>query len=1134
LLSVDVVENSNDSGPGSLRATIASAPAGDTIEFDLTPGHVTSPITLTSGALEIAKNLAIQGPGANQLTINGNANSSVFVVDATFTVTIAGLTLTNGFAALGGGVSNSGTLNLTNCTVSNSTATSSGGGIYNSNTGTLTATNCSVAGKSSVTGGGIQNEGTLTLTNCTVANSAASLFGGGIGNDGTLAATNCTVASNSAPTGGGMANDGTAYLANCTIANNSALNGGGIANLNPGTLSIANCTIATNTATATGGGIDIATGASVVFGNTIIAENTAPTSAPDVSGAVTSLGYNLIGNTSGGTGFVATDLQNINPLLGPLKNNGGPTATMALLPGSLAIDAGNNALAIGTTGNPLTTDQRGFSRIANGNVDIGAFEVQVYVAYSTVDSGGGSLRTALGHANQAGGSVVIVTATGVIQLASALPTISSDVQILGPGANNLTVSGSGTYQVFSIASGVTVSMAGLSISDGLVSGSNGGGIANAGTLSLTNCTIANNSAVAATGVASGDGGGIANTGTLRLTGCTVAYNTATGVLGVASGDGGGIANAGTLTLVNSTVADNAAVGAADGLGGDGGGIANTGTLSVSDSTIAGNTATGVAGALVGVGGGIANSGSATLGNTIVGTNTASETAPNGPDIYGAITSQGYNLIGNTSGATGFVATDLTNLNPVIGILQNNGGPTQTLAVLPGSPAIAAGSVSLIPAGITTDQRGVARTTNGKVDIGAFQSRGFTIAISSGNNQQGIVKTAFQLPLVVMVTSPFGDPVQGGLVTFTAPSTGPSATFPSGNMATLNAAGLTNLVADANTIAGSYAVTASANGASPASLSFNLTNIAGPASQLVIHTQPSSTAVAGQLFATQPVIYEVDQYGNLETNDNSTRVTASLHNSTTALQTVTVVGGIAIFTSLSYTKAGIFTLDFTSGVLTKATSTTVSIRAAAASKFLIAIETTNGFFTATPYTMIVLAQDPYGNQAGGYRGTIQFTSTRVATLPGFYSFTAADNGVHFFTNGVTFGQAGTVTITVYDTATPGITGSVTVSVANDPPAAARLAAAKAKRRRQTLRALEARAKRQAHTTAELQAGNSTKSVRVVPNSSGSLSRQPVVNADLHHTAALARADFVREHILADLPGSLRAYLATEKLAGSQLK
>jgi hypothetical protein len=105
--------------------------------------------------------------------------------------------------------------------------------------------------------------------------------------------------------------------------------------------------------------------------NTIVAGNTATSDAPDVSGDLGSLGHNLVGNTTGGSGFDPTDLLNVDPMLGPLQGNGGPTFTHSLLPGSPAIDAGDNIDA-------PEFDQRGegFPRIVNGIIDIGAFEVQ--------------------------------------------------------------------------------------------------------------------------------------------------------------------------------------------------------------------------------------------------------------------------------------------------------------------------------------------------------------------------------------------------------------------------------------------------------------------------------------------------------------------------------------------------------------------------------------------------------------------------------------------------------------------------------------------------------------------------------------------------------------------------------------
>ena len=134
----------------------------------------------------------------------------------------------------------------------------------------------------------------------------------------------------------------------------------------------------------------------------------------------------------------------------------------------------------------------------------------------------------------------------------------------------------------------------------------------------------------------------------------------------------------------------------------------------------------------------------TIGNTIVAGNTATTS---GPDALGTFASLGNNLIGETDGSSGWVGSDLTGtsaqpLNPLLAPLGNYGGPTQTVALLPGSPAIDAGNNALIPAGVTTDQRGLPRIVNGVVDIGAFESSGFTIAVTSGSGQSTAVSTAF--------------------------------------------------------------------------------------------------------------------------------------------------------------------------------------------------------------------------------------------------------------------------------------------------------------------------------------------------------------------------------------------------------
>ena len=632
LLSTDIVSNTNDSGKGSLRATISSASSGDTIEF---ASGVTGEIVL-SGALAITQNLDIEGPGAGILTISGGHFYQVFNVEQNLTVTIAGVTIANG---------NSDT----------------GGGIYNR--GTLTLTNCALAGNSAeYAGGAITNEGTLTMTNCTISGNSVESFGaggmysgGGIFSGGKLTVADCTISGNSATDdGGGIAGNGNVTVTNSTLSGNSASDGGAIS-----------------------------VGGSVTLANTIIAPKTA-TNGADVDGAVTSLGYNLIGDSSGASGFAATDLLNVDPLLGPLQNNGGPTETMALLPGSPAIAAGS----VGLIPSGITTDQRGFPRIVNGFVDIGAFEVQVYTVLSTADSGGGTLRFALTQADQFGGGLIDITASGLIGLMSPLPTIGSAVEILGPGASNLTISGNEASAVFGVNSGATAAIAGLTIADGR--SAIGAGIENLGTLTVSSCTLSGNSS-------SFYAGAIYNNGTLTVTSSTLAGNSAS--------SGGGIFNKGTLTLTNSTLAGNSAD--------DGGGIyIDGGTLTVTNSTLAENSASFR-------GGGIADfGGTVTLANTIVATNAAKT----GADVYGTVTSKGFNLIGNSSGASGFTAADLLNLNPLLGPLQNNGGPTETMALLSGSPAIATGNVNRIPAGITTDQRGSARVVNGTVDIGAFESR----------------------------------------------------------------------------------------------------------------------------------------------------------------------------------------------------------------------------------------------------------------------------------------------------------------------------------------------------------------------------------------------------------------------------
>jgi hypothetical protein len=280
-----------------------------------------------------------------------------------------------------------------------------------------------------------------------------------------------------------------------------------------------------------------------------------------------------------------------------------------------------------------------------------------------------------------------------------------------------------------------------------------------------------------------------------------------------SSSGGGVDNdGGSATLINCSISGNSA-------GSSGGGVYNdAGSTTLINCTVSGNSS-------AGVGGGVENvSGTVIVGNTILAENAASSS---GPDAFGNFASQGNNLIGATDGSFGWASSDLTGtivepLDPLLAPMGNDGGPTQTMALLPGSPAIDAGNNALVPAGITTDQRGFPRIVNGIVDIGAFESSGFTVSVTSGSGQSTGVLTSFSAPLVVTVTAnSSSEPVAGGLVSFTLPPSGAS-TILSGTGASIGADGTASVSTSANGIVGNFSVSATASGITT-SASFSLTN-----------------------------------------------------------------------------------------------------------------------------------------------------------------------------------------------------------------------------------------------------------------------------------------------------------------------
>lgn len=323
----------------------------------------------------------------------------------------------------------------------------------------------------------------------------------------------------------------------------------------------------------------------------------------------------------------------------------------------------------------------------------------------------------IGHAisrSASGDSIRVAPATYKENLG-----IGISLSIFGSNAATTIIDGSASNTVVTILGVQThVGLANLTIRNGKAPF--GGGINNAGILSVTNCFVSGNNVG---GNPRSGGGGVYNAGRLRISGSTITGNTANS--GLRAG-GGGIANQGTLYLVNSTVFGNYAHGTRLGSTADGGGVSNIGNLSVSSTTFAGNVAEfycigNPSRSCIGSGGAVYTAGvQAVIQNSILVNYYV------GFNCYGNLTSLGYNLSSDNS--CNFRGPgDMNNINPMLGPLQNNGGPTQTIALLEGSPAIDAGNPSGCTDGqghlLTTDQRGDPRPDKedtGGCDMGAYE------------------------------------------------------------------------------------------------------------------------------------------------------------------------------------------------------------------------------------------------------------------------------------------------------------------------------------------------------------------------------------------------------------------------------
>lgn len=615
MLAVFVVSNLDDAGPGSLRDTVALAngfAGADEIQF-----AVNGTIALTSGEIEITDPLIITGPGADQLTIDAQQNSRIFnVTETTGNYTFRDLTITGGRTT---GSNNPPFVD-----------TYSGGAISSRSSG-------------------------VTIENSTISNSATEgdyARGGGVFVRGSLELINSTVTGNHtigrSAYGGGLSTDGLT-LVQSTISGNSTAGiqayGGGIFS---GQLDVTFSTVTdnhTSDPTATGGGV-FSADSGLHLDSSIVSGNTAGGGGNDVSPGrpIGSAKYSLIGDTSGLDQNQLLALQDIDdgniidldPMLSPLTNNGGPTLTHALLSGSPAINAGNLRLDGAAYG--LEFDQRGegYLREQFERMDIGAYEVQqptvgtfltVSTATDEVDydfsTGQMSLREAVMLANLTPGMQTIRFSSALsgqtITLNGTHIEITDELTIDGTAlSNRVTIDANHQSRIFNIDESLAqpsnrvfdVTMKGLILTRGnattlpypfsVAEPNSGGAIRQTvrGLLTLDRIDITDSKATLENG-----NGGAVRANYLMMTDSLATGNTAMGD----NAEGGALSVWMEATIVDSTLSGNLApIGGglaarnvvinnatiADNIAGAGGGIWAYVDATIDQSEIVGNSANG--------------------------------------------------------------------------------------------------------------------------------------------------------------------------------------------------------------------------------------------------------------------------------------------------------------------------------------------------------------------------------------------------------------------------------------------------------------------------------------------------------------------------------------------------------------
>ncbi len=705
---------------------------------------------------------------------------------------------------------------ITSVLIAQNTAFNNGGGINLANTlgaGTVAVTTSTIGGVATTNPTTLGNSAGANGGGINAAGGILTLTGNTIGGTGALPGNTTTIGD-----GGGVNISGAAVtLTGGTIGgtttgrgNTAASNGGGI-DFFSGSLSFvgAATTVQFNHATAgAGGGLDISIGANVSITNgTDFLDNDANTSgggiAQRANGILTITSADILRNratnNNGGGVFIS--------------GNGNTTVTTSTIAANNAAVNGGGIFQSGTGNLNVFTSILGGATAPDGNtagqsgggvfISAGALGVNtnsiIRRNVATVGNGGGIFFGAAADSN---------IASSTIAANSATAGSGGGLHVSGTFTNDLNLT--------------TVTIGGATPADGNTAGTNGGGVnVNAGIggtvnfLGAVNNIIRNNTAAVAGGginvisgslvatvttlqqnAATGNGGGLNVTaGSANITRTTFDAN-------VSGANGGGIAvTAGSLTLNNDTIAGNQAA--------NGGGIAIIGASlnSITNVTVAANTATTSTGGIRLV------AGTTSIQNTLVGTNTSPDISAN----PGTITDLGNNLFQSSTGVA-FNGSNVLGLNPRVAALGTYGGPNQTVALLPGSPAINAGT------GAGADQRGLA-VFGGTKDIGAFESQGFTFGPKTGTPQTTVINTNFANPLTVQIIPNNAlEPVDGGQVTFTPPAAGASLN-PNTPITVTIAGGIASSgTITANGTFGSYFVGLTSNGVPAQANAFSLKNL----------------------------------------------------------------------------------------------------------------------------------------------------------------------------------------------------------------------------------------------------------------------------------------------------------------------